>query len=60
VRAKTGTLRSVSGVAGVVTTAEGRTLAFAVLADNVPVGGTGPAQDALDRIAAALAACGCR
>jgi D-alanyl-D-alanine carboxypeptidase/D-alanyl-D-alanine-endopeptidase (penicillin-binding protein 4) len=60
VRVKTGTLRSVSSVAGVVFTADGRELAVAVLADNVPIGGTGPAQDALDRILAALAACGCR
>ncbi|GIJ51801.1 D-alanyl-D-alanine carboxypeptidase [Virgisporangium aliadipatigenens] len=59
VRAKTGTLRSVSGIAGVVTTKDGRLLAFAILADNVPVGGTGPAQDALDKIAVALANCGC-
>jgi D-alanyl-D-alanine carboxypeptidase/D-alanyl-D-alanine-endopeptidase (penicillin-binding protein 4) len=59
VRAKTGTLRSVSGLAGLVTTKDGRLLAFAILADNVPVGGTLPAQDALDRIAVALANCGC-
>jgi D-alanyl-D-alanine carboxypeptidase/D-alanyl-D-alanine-endopeptidase (penicillin-binding protein 4) len=59
VRVKTGTLRSVSSVAGVVFTADGRELAVAVLADDVPIGGTGPAQDALDRILAALAACGC-
>jgi D-alanyl-D-alanine carboxypeptidase/D-alanyl-D-alanine-endopeptidase (penicillin-binding protein 4) len=60
VRAKTGTLRSVSAVAGVVTTVDGRALAFAVLADAVPIGGTVAAQDALDRVVAALAACGCR
>jgi D-alanyl-D-alanine carboxypeptidase/D-alanyl-D-alanine-endopeptidase (penicillin-binding protein 4) len=60
VRAKTGTLRSVNSIAGVVTTADGRQLAFAVIADNVPVGGVTQAQDALDRIVAALAACGCR
>ena len=50
---------SVSGLAGLVTTKDGRLLAFAILADNVPVGGTLPAQDALDRIAVALANCGC-
>jgi D-alanyl-D-alanine carboxypeptidase/D-alanyl-D-alanine-endopeptidase (penicillin-binding protein 4) len=60
VRVKTGTLRSVSSVAGVVFTADGRELAVAVLADNVPIGGTQQAQDALDRILAILAACGCR
>lgn len=60
VRVKTGTLRSVSSVAGVVYTVDGRELAVAVLADEVPVGGTLPAQDALDRILAALAACGCK
>lgn len=60
VRAKTGTLRAVSGIAGVVTTADGRLLAFAVLADNVPVGGTIASQDALDRVVTAVAACGCR
>jgi D-alanyl-D-alanine carboxypeptidase/D-alanyl-D-alanine-endopeptidase (penicillin-binding protein 4) len=59
VRAKTGTLTpGVSAIAGVVVDADGRTLAFAVLAtvgDNAF-----PAQDALDRFAATLAACGCR
>jgi D-alanyl-D-alanine carboxypeptidase len=61
VRVKTGTLRSVSGVAGVVYTADGRDLAVAILADGVGAG-TPPtlaAQDALDRVLAALAGCGC-
>lgn len=59
VRAKTGTLTGVHAISGVVTTAEGRLLAFAILADRVPVG-SGAAQPALDRIAAMLATCGCR
>lgn len=59
VRAKTGTLSGVNSLSGVVTTADGRLLAFAALADRVPAG-PDPAQRALDRIAATLAACGCR
>ncbi|MDG4761561.1 D-alanyl-D-alanine carboxypeptidase/D-alanyl-D-alanine-endopeptidase [Micromonospora sp. WMMD710] len=58
VRAKTGTLTGVHAIAGLVTTADGRLLTFAVLTDKVP-GGTDTAQPALDRIAAALAGCGC-
>jgi D-alanyl-D-alanine carboxypeptidase/D-alanyl-D-alanine-endopeptidase (penicillin-binding protein 4) len=59
VRAKTGTLRGVSALAGVVRTQDGRLLSFAVSSDGVPDGATGAAQAALDRFAAALAACGC-
>ncbi|MFG2048492.1 D-alanyl-D-alanine carboxypeptidase/D-alanyl-D-alanine-endopeptidase [Micromonospora sp. NPDC048935] len=59
VRAKTGTLTAVHSIAGLVTTADGRLLTFAVLTDQVP-GGKETAQPALDRIAAALASCGCR
>ncbi|WP_433533675.1 D-alanyl-D-alanine carboxypeptidase/D-alanyl-D-alanine endopeptidase [Micromonospora sp. CA-263727] len=59
VRAKTGTLTRVHAIAGVVTTAEGRLLTFAVLTDQVPPDGMEPARAALDRIAAALATCGC-
>lgn len=59
VRAKSGTLNGVNSLSGVVETAEGRLLAFAVLADEVPIG-MYPAQDLLDKIPAALAACGCR
>ncbi|HET8683187.1 MAG TPA: D-alanyl-D-alanine carboxypeptidase/D-alanyl-D-alanine-endopeptidase [Micromonosporaceae bacterium] len=59
VRAKTGTLSGISAIAGIVVTRDGRLLAFAVLADRVAVGQF-PAQDAIDRIAAVLAGCGCR
>ncbi|WP_438941358.1 D-alanyl-D-alanine carboxypeptidase/D-alanyl-D-alanine endopeptidase [Micromonospora craterilacus] len=59
VRAKTGTLTRVHSIAGVVTTAEGRLLTFAVLTDQVPPDGMESARSALDRIAAALATCGC-
>ncbi|MFD0594978.1 D-alanyl-D-alanine carboxypeptidase/D-alanyl-D-alanine-endopeptidase [Catellatospora coxensis] len=59
VRAKSGTLNGVNALGGVVQTADGRLLAFAVLADKVPVD-RDTAQNALDKIAAAIAVCGCR
>ncbi len=59
VRAKTGTLTGVSSLAGVVRTADGRLLGFAFLTDRVPGGATLQARTALDRLAAAVAACGC-
>jgi serine-type D-Ala-D-Ala carboxypeptidase/endopeptidase (penicillin-binding protein 4) len=60
VRAKTGTLRGVSTLSGVVRTVEGRLLAFALAADAVPEGATRAAEGALDRLAASFAQCGCR
>jgi D-alanyl-D-alanine carboxypeptidase/D-alanyl-D-alanine-endopeptidase (penicillin-binding protein 4) len=58
VRAKTGTLSGVHAMAGVVVTAEGRMLAFALLADGVTANHW-DAQATLDAIAARLASCGC-
>lgn len=59
VRAKTGTLNGVSALAGLVRTRSGRLLAFDLAADGVAFSGTLRAQAALDRIATALARCGC-
>jgi D-alanyl-D-alanine carboxypeptidase/D-alanyl-D-alanine-endopeptidase (penicillin-binding protein 4) len=59
VRAKTGTLLGVHGLAGTAVTADGRLLAYALVA-NGTTGGGRPEEDALDAIAAALASCGCR
>lgn len=58
VRAKTGSLSGVSALAGLVLTRDGRLLSFALIADGI---GSNPrAQQALDRLAAVLAGCGCR
>ncbi|GAA1062788.1 D-alanyl-D-alanine carboxypeptidase/D-alanyl-D-alanine endopeptidase [Streptomyces asiaticus] len=58
VRAKTGTLTGVNSLAGSVVDADGRLLVFAYLT-NGTTDATG-AQRALDRMASALANCGCR
>lgn len=58
-RAKTGTLLTVVGLAGTVLDADGRLLAFAVVADGIAVGGAGAARDAIDAWVSDLATCGC-
>jgi D-alanyl-D-alanine carboxypeptidase/D-alanyl-D-alanine-endopeptidase (penicillin-binding protein 4) len=62
IRAKTGTLSGINAIAGIVVDADGRTLVFAVLATTAADGGPTPTpvQEALDRVAAGLASCGCR
>jgi D-alanyl-D-alanine carboxypeptidase/D-alanyl-D-alanine-endopeptidase (penicillin-binding protein 4) len=55
-RVKTGTLAGVGSLAGVVADRSGRLLAFAVLATP---GSRSAGEEALDRVAAALASCGC-
>jgi D-alanyl-D-alanine carboxypeptidase/D-alanyl-D-alanine-endopeptidase (penicillin-binding protein 4) len=59
VRAKTGTLTGVHGLAGIVTTRDGSALVFAAVADEVPVRRTLDARAQLDRVAALLAGCRC-
>lgn len=58
VRAKTGTLIGVATLAGTVVDRDGRLLAFAFMSDGTS--NIDASRGALDRAAAALAACGCR
>jgi D-alanyl-D-alanine carboxypeptidase/D-alanyl-D-alanine-endopeptidase (penicillin-binding protein 4) len=59
VQAKTGNLNRVLSLAGIVSDASGRPLAFAVMADQIPRGELVPAAGVIDRIATTLAGCGC-
>jgi D-alanyl-D-alanine carboxypeptidase/D-alanyl-D-alanine-endopeptidase (penicillin-binding protein 4) len=58
VRAKTGTLTGVVGLAGYVSRPDGRLLALAILDDSAP-GGQFGARAAVDRAVAELVACDC-
>ncbi|MDQ6938500.1 MAG: D-alanyl-D-alanine carboxypeptidase/D-alanyl-D-alanine-endopeptidase, partial [Actinomycetota bacterium] len=60
IRAKTGTLTGVVTLAGIVRNRQGRWLVFALMTDRVPTGALTPAEAALDRAVARLAACRCR
>ncbi len=59
VRAKTGTLTGVHGLAGLAVTRTGQVLVFVAVADKVPVALTVEARADLDRVAAELSGCGC-
>ena len=59
VRAKTGTLTGVHGLAGTVTDQDGTELAFVAVADRVRIKNTLAARALLDEVAAALAGCEC-
>lgn len=59
VRAKTGTLTGVQGLAGIVTDATGTPLRFVVVADAVAPEDALDGRQGIDAIAAALAACTC-
>ncbi|MFJ9411759.1 D-alanyl-D-alanine carboxypeptidase/D-alanyl-D-alanine-endopeptidase [Streptomyces sp. NPDC101393] len=58
VRAKTGTLTGVNTLAGTVVDADGRLLVFAFMTTGTT--DAGGAQKALDKLASAVANCGCR
>ncbi len=57
-RAKTGTLVTVVSLAGLVPDSDGRLLAFAVVADDVLLGGVAAAREAVDAWAGSLAEVG--
>ncbi len=59
VRAKTGTLAEVNGLAGTVTDRQGNPMVFAFLADRVALVDRSNAEVALDAVASALATCRC-
>jgi D-alanyl-D-alanine carboxypeptidase/D-alanyl-D-alanine-endopeptidase (penicillin-binding protein 4) len=58
-RAKSGSLSGVVSLAGVVPDASGRLLAFGMIADAVRPGTSLAARVAIERVGAALLACGC-
>jgi serine-type D-Ala-D-Ala carboxypeptidase/endopeptidase (penicillin-binding protein 4) len=59
VRAKTGTLRGTSALAGLTTDARGRVLVFAFVSNHIRYADTLDARAALDHLATTLATCRC-
>lgn len=59
VSAKTGTLSTVTSLAGSVVTADGRLLVFSLMTDDLESGAVLDTRAALDRAVAAMAECGC-
>jgi len=59
VRAKTGTLTGVHGLAGTLTTVDGAVLRFVAIADRVRAPDQLAARIRIDEVAAALAGCTC-
>ncbi len=59
VRAKTGTLTGVHGLAGVAVDAQGNRMAFVLIADQVALDQQLAARTRIDRMAAALGGCSC-
>lgn len=60
VRAKTGTLNTVTALSGYLVDADGRLLVFSFVANDLDPGARAQAVSAIDAGAAALAGCGCR
>lgn len=59
VRAKTGTLTGVHGLAGIVTDKSGALMGFVAIVDNAPLDRQWLARKDIDDLAAALGACAC-
>jgi serine-type D-Ala-D-Ala carboxypeptidase/endopeptidase (penicillin-binding protein 4) len=59
VRAKTGTLTGVHGLAGIAEDLDGNLMAFILVADRVTLRNNTDAEAELDRVAAELGACHC-
>ncbi|MGJ9422131.1 D-alanyl-D-alanine carboxypeptidase/D-alanyl-D-alanine endopeptidase [Aeromicrobium sp. CF3.5] len=59
VRAKTGTLTGIHSLAGYALDADGRPVAFAIMADRAPRDGFAATREAIEDVAAVIASCSC-